>query len=287
MVEGLERGLQPIFMRHVVALSLLDAEREFEEDSLPLDYQPGHILFSAFVISVQNIWFLITAGHILRDIETRIKSGRRIVKARLIDSLQDNQNKMSIPFDFHDAPKAPIYREEEGIDYGVILLRACYVRLLVAGGTRAFNENEYKDLPGKAEKYFLLGFPSQARKINHTRRELGGNITIDIGCPLLPIQPVDDPPAELRLTEKRFYVKVPIIPGNRYAEDGIMTDIDGMSGGPIIAVKKINSGEIRYWIIGVQSGWLKSKRILAACYMEPLINALQGCIKRLKGEKSI
>lgn len=287
MVEGLEQGLLPIFMRHVVALSLLDAEREFEQDNLPLDYQPGHILFSAFVVSVQNIWFLITAGHILRDIETRIKPRRRIVKARLIDSLQNSQNKESIPFDFDDAPKAPIYRKEEGIDYGIIMLRPGYVRLLLAGGTRAFDEKEYENPPGKADKYFLLGFPSQARKIDHTRREGGGNITIDIGCPLVPIQPVDDPPAELQLTEIRFYAKVPIIKGNRYAEDGKMTDIEGMSGGPIIAVKKISSGEIRYWIIAVQSGWLKSERILAACYMEPLINALRGCVKRLKGESSV
>ncbi len=166
-------------------------------------------------------------------------------------------------------------------------MKTFYVRSLLAGGTRAFDEKEYEDSPDKADKYFLLGFPTQARKINHTYSEIGGNISIDIGCPLIPIQPVDDPPAELQSRKRRFYAKVPTIKGNRFAEDGRMTDIDGMSGGPIIAVKKIDSEKIRYWIIAVQSGWLKSERILAACYMEPFINALRGYVKRLKGESSI
>jgi len=287
MGEQPGQGLLPILMKHVVALSLLDSEEELEEDILTPDYQPGHILFTSFVVSVQKIWFLITAGHILKDIETRIESGRKIVKARLIDSFQDNQHAMSVPFDFDDAPKIPIYRKEAGIDYGAIMLKPFYVRSLLASGTRAFDEKEYESFPDKADKYFLLGFPSQARKIECASREAGGKISIDIGCPLLPVQPLDNPPVELQLIEKRFHARVPIIKGNRCAEDGSMTDIDGMSGGPVIAVKRINAEEIRYWIIAVQSSWLKSKRILSACYMGPFISVLRGGINRLRGETSI
>lgn len=284
MVEGTKQSFLTIFMKHVVCLSLLDVKKEIEEDDPSFERQPGHILFSSFVVSVQNIWFLITAGHVLKDIEKRIKLGRRIVKTRIIDSFQNSKNTMSMPFDFDDAIKIPIYKSEDGIDYGAIMLKAFYVRSLLAGGTRAFNEKEYEDIPDKADKYFLLGFPTQAMEVKQTYSEIGGNVSIDIGCPLIQIHPVDDPPAELQKKEKRFYAKVPIIEGNRSAKDGKLTDIEGMSGGPIIAVKKIDSEIIRYWIIAVQSGWLKSENILAACYMEPFINALQKCIKKLKRE---
>ncbi|MCD6392134.1 MAG: hypothetical protein J7M40_01365 [Planctomycetes bacterium] len=283
MAEPTEEGFLPTFMKHVVAISLLDAKKGLEGDDLSCsDYDPRHILFSSFVVSVQKIWFLITAGHILKNIDTRIQSGRRIVKARIIDSFQDKQDFTSLPFDFDGAPKVPIYSSVDGVDYGAILLEPFYVRALFAGGTRAFDEKEYEDCPDEADKYFLLGFPTEARNIDHKYDESGGNVGIDIGCPLIPIQRIDKPPSALQSGERRFYAKVPVIEGNRCAENGTMTDIAGMSGGPIIAVKKNRSGIIRYWIVAVQSGWLRSERVLAACYLEPFINALAKAVERLK-----
>ena len=284
MAKGKEEGLLSSVMKHLVAVSMLDIPKNIDEGDSSLEFQPSNILFSSFIVCVNKIWFLITAGHILKDIEDRIQSGRKIVRARLVDSFQDNNNSNSIPFDFVEAPKIPIYSEEDGIDYGAIMLRNFYVRSLYADGSRAINEKENENIPDKADKYFIVGFPTQARNIESTSNENGGIINIDIGCPLIPIQPVDEPPIELKMKEKRFYARVPIIEGNRYAKDGRMTDIDGMSGGPIIAVKQIDSNTIRYWIIAIQSGWLKSKRILAACYMKPFIKALQGGIKKLRTE---
>ncbi len=273
----------PTFMKHVVAISLLDAKKGLEGDDLSCsDYDPRHILFSSFVVSVRKIWFLITAGHILKDIDTRIQSGRRIVKTVLIDYFQDGQDSPPVPFDFDGAPKIPIYSSEDGVDYGAIMLKSFYANTLFAGGTRAFDEKEYEDCPDEADKHFLLGFPTEARRIDHEYDESGGNVGIGIGCPLIPIQRIDEPPLALQSGEKRFYAKVPIIEGNPCTENGKMTDIDGMSGGPIIAVKKNSSGIIRYWIVAVQSGWLKSERVLAACYMEPFINALAKAVERLK-----
>ena len=57
-----------------------------------------------------------------------------------------------------------------------------------------------------------------------------------------------------------------------------LTDIDGMSGGPIFAIKWIDSQNIRYWVVAVQSSWLRSERILAACPILPLVNAIEQSI---------
>lgn len=282
MAKEKKEGLLPSIKKHLVAVSMLDIPNNIDEGDSSLYLQPSNIIFSTFIVCVNDIWFLITAGHILKYIEDRIQSGRKIIRSRLVDSFRDSQNINSIPFDFVEAPQIHIYSDEDGIDYGAIMLRNFYIRSLFADGSRAINEKENESPPDKADKYFLLGFPTQARKIESTLNENGGKIIQDFGCILTPIQPVYKPPIELQKKEKRFYAKVRIIKGNPYAKDGIMTDIDGMSGGPIIAVKKVDSKTIRYWVIAVQSGWLKSKRILAACYMKPFIKALQGGIKKLK-----
>ena len=74
------------FCRHIISLSWLDAKTEPGEpagDSGP--YDPKAFSVSAFVISVHDIWFLVTAGHILRDLDGRLQAGRRIVQSRLMD----------------------------------------------------------------------------------------------------------------------------------------------------------------------------------------------------------
>lgn len=43
--------------------------------------------------------------------------------------------------------------------------------------------------------------------------------------------------------------------------------IGGMSGGPLIGLKRVD-GRMKYWTIGVQSGWRESSRVIAACPLD-------------------
>ena len=37
-------------------------------------------------------------------------------------------------------------------------------------------------------------------------------------------------------------------------------DIAGMSGGPVLGFKRMPDGSLRSWVVGVQSGWVRSRR---------------------------
>jgi hypothetical protein len=57
-----------------------------------------------------------------------------------------------------------------------------------------------------------------------------------------------------------------------------LTDIDGMSGGPIFSFKRNDLGELKYWLYAVQSSWIKNKSLIAACLMTPFAQMVRDVI---------
>jgi hypothetical protein len=70
-------------------------------------------------------------------------------------------------------------------------------------------------------------------------------------------------PEELRQSHSRFYGRLDI-DENAPLWEQIGGNIEGMSGGPVLGISHGADG-LRYWVIGIQSGWLRSQRIIAAC----------------------
>ena len=266
-------------IKHVVCLSWIDVRSEpWGRGNTESDYDPAAFAASAFVIALRGIWFLITAGHILHDLESRLENGRRIMKSRLLADLTPTPASPAIPFNLGDAPQW--YIDSDGMDYGVIALRSGFVGPLIADGILPLDETYWSDCPSDAEDYFLLGFPSQAKVLAIASSGSQGTLNVSVSCPLLPVFRVSDPPETLRSTSPRFYAKVPIADGIVGGSQIQLTDIDGMSGGPIFAVRWVDERHIQYWIVAVQSAWLKSERILAACPIPPLVRAIEQSIDR-------
>ena len=260
-------------IKHVVCLCWVDVKSEPDGDgNRESDFDPSAFVISSFVVSIGNIWFLVTAGHILKDLQSRLDNGRCIMKSRLFAGLASCPSSEPIPFTLGDTPQWYIY--EDGLDYAVIPLRPAFVRLLIADGIAALNENHWKDYPQENEEYVLLGFPTQAQDISITSSGEIGNINVSLGCPLLPVFPESEPPSVLKCEHDRFYAKVPLASGMVDDPNVKLTDIDGMSGGPIFTIKWLDDTNMEYWLFAVQSGWHRSTRILAACPILPLTNAI-------------
>ncbi|HUT58421.1 MAG TPA: hypothetical protein VNA25_11305 [Phycisphaerae bacterium] len=271
--DGPSSDLLDAFCRHVIGLSWLDAKIEPDGPADNVDAcDPKVFAVSAFVISVCDIWFLVTAGHILRDLDDRIRAGRRIVNSRLIDGFTSEESFPPIPFTLGDTPQWYVY--DDGLDYALIPLRPSFVHQLKAGGVSALGEDAWIDVPDSVDGYFLLGFPSQAADITVTSDGERRNVNVGLGTPLLPIRHVDDLPEGLKCSAERFYARVPVTTGNVVGKTVTLTDIDGMSGGPIFAVKHSGESGFRYWVVAVQSGWVKESRVLAACPIQPLVDAI-------------
>ena len=266
-------------LKHIVCLYWIDIESEHDGMSGDKsDSDPKDFAVSTFVVSVKNRWFLVTAGHILIDLQSRLDSGRRIWKSRLIAGSTSNPSE-SIPFNLEDTPRWHIH--EDGLDYAVIQLRRGFVDPLSADGIHPLKEIHWKDYPKNADEYVLLGFPTQAQNLPFTSSEKHTNINITLGCPMLPVFPISDPPSALKCKHERFYAKVPLDKDMFDNSTNVrLTDIAGMSGGPIFVIKWIDDQNLEYWIKAVQSGWHKTKRILAACPIHPLVNRIEKLIDK-------
>jgi len=165
------------------------------------------------------------------------------VKSRLVDGFSGNKSFPAIPFTLGDTPQW--YVCDDGLDYALIALCPSFAFQLIAGGVSALGEDAWTDVPASPDGYFLLGFPSQGREITITSGAKTGNVTVSLGTPLLPIRPVDDPPDVLKRGNERFYAQVPITTGNVDGKTVTLTDIDGMSGGPIFAVQHAEDDTFR------------------------------------------
>ncbi len=242
------------FMKHVVPIHFT-----FQKDSDTASEKVGKV-YSAFVLSVNEVWFLVTAGHCLRDIEGYLHTGWEIKTCLLLDGLSSEaKDGNALVFDYMSGAPSPIRDETKGLDYGIILLRPYYVHLLKANGIVAFDENAWLTPPSKADSYFMLGLPDEFQDVSSNQGR--------IQPALIKLEPTIPPKALIKQLD-RFYAHI--------VNPEEPKSIVGMSGAPIIAINE--SGD--YWLVAVQSTWLSSTRTIAGCRTRGLCLALDALMKK-------
>jgi len=232
--------LVSFFLRHLVPV-LFTFQRGADSQS---------IVVTAFVLSVANQWFLITAGHCIHDIEERTtEHGYQITGCYMIDSLGVGaKHREPIPFVYRDS--SPTYlSEDQDFDYGVMVLSPYYQQLLEKNNIQALNEEAWKKQPAKVDFYWLLGIPEELTRVNPEN--------IEITPTLHKVEPLSERPDKFPATD------VPLFYGRIGLGEGVTT-IKGMSGGPIFAFHKNEKGQLKYWLTALQSRWLPESHIIAA-----------------------
>ena len=61
-------------------------------------------------------------------------------------------------------------------------------------------------------------------------------------------------------------------------------DVGGMSGGPVVGIRRFEGGT-KYWPIGIQSGWQKSSRILTVCPFKPFAEHVRDSLQEARAEQ--
>lgn len=224
-------------------------------------------LVTSFVMSVHNQWFLMTAGHCIKDIEQNLRAGYAIERCRLIDSVGIGARHSSpIPFDYLAAnPISLCY--DETYDYGIIFVDELTKQLLKANGVVALTEEVWEKQPSHVDQYLLLGIPAELSEADADYARVTSTLHHIIELPQRP-EGFKDTDAPTFWGEIQLRGEIP------------MTDIEGMSGGPVFAVMRGNDGRVRYWVHAIQSRWIKSKRQIAACLIRPLGVFLKGFMER-------
>ena len=98
-------------------------------------------LATAFVLSAENMWFLVTAGHVAQDINFYLTNpDYYYVEAFLCDIGGPNaKNQIPIPFDL--TPETfIIFGDEKTCDYAVIHLESYYINFLKTNGVEPLDE---------------------------------------------------------------------------------------------------------------------------------------------------
>jgi hypothetical protein len=224
-----------------------------------------HYVISTFVISIDDEWFLVTAGHCLGEIENIKSAGYSLAKVRLIDYGGLNAKHFDpIPFDYENSSIEHL--GDDNYDYGIIYISKYYRRLLESNNIIALNEEVWEKQPSEPDSYYLLGVPDQLTEVAKGE--------ISIRAVLLQVTKCDSVPDEFEKTD------APTFYGEIYVDEDL-TSIKGMSGGPLFSFEITESGQYKYWLCAVQSRWLPRKRLIAACLMKPFASLVRDSMREI------
>ena len=255
--EGIE-----FFGRHLVAL-FVTFQYEGED-------KQRFSAFSGTLIQIQNTVFLLTAGHVLRNLEAaRANAKVEITSAALADIFgMQRVSDIPIPFDFKNADLLYVDIEEEGLDFGVIPLREYYVGLLAKNGVIALAEQNWIHQSNvNFDAYVMLGLPEE---FSSDEIDESGNCMVS--PTMFRVHRLDPPPPGTQLTtHPRFVAKLD--------DENPIKSVVGMSGGPIFGFSLVEP--VRYWVVALQSSWNPKTRIVYGCQLPIFASILT---KLLKGE---
>jgi hypothetical protein len=203
------------------------------------------------LVDIKGAWFYVTAGHILKNIRAALDAGSTFDVWRLGDQTAGNKfDGIAIPYAFESERWLVVEDANEGLDYAAVPLQDLYCRNLTAGGSVPVGDDAWSDHLIEHDFWALVGIPSETVAYDEESiikaRYVG-----------LPLTTAEQPRLAGPKSRNQFYAKL--------SDDSTaLSDVDGMSGGPIFAMRKID-GVWNYWVIGVQSSWYRSTRTLAIC----------------------
>jgi hypothetical protein len=243
------------FSKHLVPI-LFTFEKEGQSHSA---------VMTTFVLSIAEQWFLITAGHCVVEVErATTECGYRIAECCLIDSIGlDARYRDPIPFAYEDSYPIPL-SEDKAFDYGVIVLSSYYRQLLEKNNVQPLSEEVWKHQPTCVDFYYLLGVPGELVTVDPGQ--------VEITTTMYRVECLDERPPGFSETD------VPVFYGRIELGQGV-SSIKGMSGGPIFAFYQDNQGQLRYWLVALQSRWLPHSHYIAACPTKVLGDTLEVALK--------
>ena len=229
-------------------------------------------VFSGFVIDVLGVWFYVTAGHIPQRIRRAEQTGAKFDVWRLGDQTAGRRFDSGIPYAMDIEQWLVIEDEEQGLDYAVVVLGGLYRLQLEAGGIEPIGSDAWGDHATEFDQWALIGIPSESVAYD-------GKTIINAKVVVAPLRLTEPPAAAGEKVQNQFYGEL------KDDSAGIVKDVDGMSGGPIFGLKKVE-GTWRYKVVGVQSAWYPRMRVIAACPISSLAHALEEVVRSVQTARS-
>ncbi|HEY0982231.1 hypothetical protein [Schlesneria sp.] len=242
--------LHKLFCQHLVAIGCV--HRRVAEDGTPRS-EWHNFLSSAFILCNGEDWYLATAGHCLKDLQ-------KLCQRKDLDLYSPF---FSDNFVLHPNPLPPLHFNIEerdiefldddvkGIDLGLIRLNHLEVLAFKQSNRIPLRADKWMATPSvDIDCYFIAGASNEGSSVS----EINGQTAVDIMTNTFALRPIEAQPTI-----------IPEIPWTSFeVPDDSLSDISGMSGGPIFAVRQ-DGTQVRYWVVALQSQWNASKRIAFTC----------------------
>lgn len=268
--QDAERALE-FFCRHLVVLCITYRLAGNESSSK----KPLFFACSGILLCIRGHCSFLTAGHALKELTDLQSRGEIIIESAVLadtfgpDAICDRP----IPLDFSNEPKFFIDDEKEGLDFGLIALRPYYVRLLAAHKIKAlFEENWATQDRVQFDGHVMLGTPAEF--VSCELVGPGGDFQVigTVAPTMIGVRRLSEAPEGSPATRyPRFVGEV---------QQGLpLSSLEGMSGGPIMGFR--NGPPSSYWIVAIQSSWLKTRRVVFGCPIPVLAGLLTQWIDEL------
>jgi hypothetical protein len=243
-------------LRHVVAI-YFDFRRK--------DAEPIQVVYTTFLFSIHDCWMLMTAGHGITKIANYRNAGYELHGCSLLDSLgTDAKHFEPIEFNYESMdPQVP--SREISWDYGILFPTANHRQLLEKNGVVPLTL-QWKDgeKPLQIQEYKLLGLPKQM--IVKTAPNRATLVPM-----LVRLDSLNERPDGFCDTDApMFYGQLP--------SSWPLTEMAGMSGGPIFAFAPVND-RVRYWLHAMQVSWVRGTPYVSGMLMEPFCQFLKDAIE--------
>lgn len=222
---------------------------------------------SAFVVSVEGRWWLVTAGHVLVAMKRRFAEGnRRLKRAHLFNLLNGD----TVPYDL-DLKRTFSFDDDAGGDIGLLPIGPLMANTLRAGGIVPLAEDRWDRQPSSTEERWLVGLPASLKEPLRIAAH-GSKVTIGSAQSLimLPMREVETVPECLQANpERRILGRVP--QGRIEPMGRVVDDIDGLSGSPIFDTTRESAKEVSYTLVAVQSSWHAPSRVASGTRLRPVL----------------
>lgn len=271
------RGFMRPFARHFVRLGWIDRTPAVMEINGGREFYGSA---SGFVALIQGEWIWMTSGHVFHEIEQYFHE-KRILDTWYLDDLwgghlATGDKDMALPF---KAPEGAYAIDQDGADYGFLVIPDHWRRLLWQGGIRPLEEACWRGVPERCDTYWLLGVPQETVKAG-TRAGSVQKQTL-----VTRVEPIskEEAPECLWRPFPLFYGQLP----DRFdGVDGEISSIKGMSGGPIFGVNTLDENTCRYWVTHIQSCWHRPSRVISACPVEYFADIVDRAIREINASTS-
>lgn len=226
--------------------------------------------FSAFVIEIRGVWCLVTAGHVINDIEVVVKHPEwKLHRCGLADFFSLNPKvKEPTPFPFETTHK--IHVDQDGMDIGLIPLPDFYRHSLQGNNVEPIPVAAWRShSPPACDAYALLGLPAEHIQTIEASASRGSGQSVLLA--MVPVIPCPFPPEKITSNIPRFAATL--------FDGGELDSVKGMSGGPIIGIRRKEGGSLEYACVAVQGEWNRRDRMIFGTPVSMVVGVIESLLE--------